>query len=171
MKYIDAAYDENTFSKRWGLLLSMPLGLLAGISMSLDQITLMIFLSLIIAVLVTGKLDILPFQILAAIATLIPLAYFQFSLPFSFQEWKLIAVITIGAAIDEVGNDLADARLLRPVSNVFFLYRGYLKMVIVLIAILKVLPPIYAIAFLAFDFGYLLFTRASIHRQSIQSCG
>jgi hypothetical protein len=165
VKYVDAAYDDNTFSKRYTVLLSIFLGILAGVSMIWDQPTLIIFVSLIIGVAITRKLDILPFRILATIAILLPLAYYRLSFPLSGGRWLLLVILSVGAIIDEIGNDLADAKILKRSTRTFFLYRGYLKIVIILIALLHYLPGKYAIAFLSFDFGYLLLTRLSERRQ------
>jgi hypothetical protein len=168
VKYIDAAYDDNTFSKRPTLLFSVLLGSLSGFAMIYDEPTFIIFLSLIIGVSITGKLDILPFRVLVAIALALPLCYYRLSVPFLGSRMYLIILLSIGAAIDEIGNDLADAKVLRRLIGTFFLYRGYLKVLIIGIAILRFLPPKYGIVFLSFDCGYLLLTRLSARRQLIQ---
>jgi hypothetical protein len=166
VKYVDAAYDDHTFSRRYTIPLGMALGTMAGLMMIWDHVTLIIFLSLIIGVAVTRKLDILPFQVLAGIAVLLPVCYFHASLPFSGTDWKLILLISFGATIDEIGNDLADAKVLKKIIGTFFLYRGYLKVFIALIAFIKYLPLMYVVAFLSFDLGYLLFVRLSARRQA-----
>lgn len=168
VKYVDAAYDDNTFSKRPTLFFSVLLGALAGFTMIYDEPTFIIFLSLIIGVSITGKLDILPFRILVALALALPLCYYRLSVPFFGSRVYLLLLLSIGAAIDELGNDLADAKVLRRFIGIFFLYRGYLKVLIAGIAILQFLPWKYLIAFLSFDCGYLLLTRLSERRQLIQ---
>jgi hypothetical protein len=168
VKYVDAAFDDNTFSKRYTILFSIFLGSLAGSLMIVDQPTFIIFLSLIIGVALTGKLDILPFRILAVIATLLPFGYYGSSLSLSGKQWQLIVLLSIGAIIDEIGNDLADAKILKRSIRAFFLNRGYLKILIILIALLNYLPAKYTIAFLSFDLGYLLLTRLSARRQASQ---
>ncbi|OLE51395.1 MAG: hypothetical protein AUG51_23130 [Acidobacteria bacterium 13_1_20CM_3_53_8] len=164
VKYVDAAYDENTFSRRYALYLAILLGFIAGMTMIWDQPTLIIFLSLIIGVTVTGKLDIIPFQVLTAIAVLMPSCYYRASIPLSWNNGYLIMLLSFGAAIDEIGNDLADASVLKNKLRVFFLYRGYLKVVIGIIAVLHYLHWSYAVAFMSFDIGYLLVTRLSERR-------
>jgi hypothetical protein len=133
-----------------------------------DRQTLIIFLSLIIGVTITGKLDILPFRILVVIAILILFCLNSHSLYFSGGDCALILLISVGAAIDEIGNDLADAKILKRLIGVFFLYRGYLKILISLIALFHYLPIIYTTAFLTFDLGYLLIARLSAQRQAKQ---
>lgn len=164
VKYVDAAHDEHTFRTKYTLPISIALGILAGVTMISDQQTLIIFLSLIIGVAITFKLDILPFRILAIIATLLPLCYYGGKLPLSARDWGLVLVLSVSAAIDEIGNDLADAKILKRLIRVFFLYRGYLKILIIIIVFVHYLPSLYAIAFLSFDFGYLLLTRLSARR-------
>jgi hypothetical protein len=164
VKYIDAAHDDNTFSKKHSIPLAIALGTLAGGVMVWDQPTLIIFVSLILGVAITGKLDILPFQLLTAIAVLIPICYYSGSLPLGSGGWRLVLLISFGAAIDEFGNDLADAGFFRHVLRVFFLYRGYLKVLIGGIALLNYLRLSYVLAFLSFDLGYLLITRLSERR-------
>lgn len=164
VKYVDAAYDENTFNRRYALYLAILLGFIAGMTMIWDQPTLIIFLSLIIGVTVTGKLDILPFQVLIAIAILLPSCYYRASIPLSWNNGYLIMLLSFGAAIDEIGNDLADARVLKNKLRIFFLYRGYLKVVIGIIAVLHYLHWPYAVAFMSFDIGYFLLTRLSEQR-------
>lgn len=164
VKYVDAAHDDKTFSTRYSLPLAILLGLLAGVAMIWDQPTLIIFLSLIVGVTITGKLDILPFQILTAIAVLLPICYYGTSLPLASSDWHLVLLISFGATIDEIGNDLADARILKHKLRVFFLYRGYLKLLIGIVAVLHYLRFPYVLAFLSFDVGYLLLTRLSERR-------
>ncbi len=164
VKYVDAAYDDDTFSRRWASYLAILLGLVTGTAMIWDQPTFIIFLSLIIGVTITGKLDIVPFRILVGVAILLPSCYYGFAPPLARGDWKLVLMLSIGAAIDEIGNDLADANILKRKLRLFFLYRGYLKALIGLIAIFHYLRLPYAIAFLSFDMGYLLVTRASEKR-------
>ena len=164
MKYVDAAYDDGTFSKRLAWCLAILLGLVTGMVMILDQPTLIIFLSLIVGVAITGKLDIGPFRVLVIVAVLLPAFYYGFAPPLTNYDWKLVLLLSLGAAIDEVGNDLADANLLRRKLRMFFLYRGYLKVLIGVIAIFHYLQVPYVIAFMSFDIGYLLLTRISDRR-------
>src|SRR5205823_4886591 len=103
VKYVDAAYDDGTFSKRYTFLLAILLGVLAGVAMIVDFPTFIMFLSLIIGVAITGKLDILPFRILTVIAVSLALYYHNYSLPFSASNWTLLLLLSVGAAIDEIG--------------------------------------------------------------------
>lgn len=164
VKYVDAAYDDDTFSKRCASCLAIFLGLIAGIAMIWDQPTLIIFLSLIVGVTITGKLDIRPFQILVVIAVLLPGCYYGTAVPIAGSDWHLVLMLSLGAAIDEIGNDLADAKILKHILRLFFLYRGYLKLLIGLIVVVHYLRLPYALAFMSFDIGYLLLTRASERR-------
>jgi len=164
VKYVDAAHDDKTFSTKYSLPLAILLGLLAGAAMIWDQPTLIIFLSLIVGVTITGKLDILPFQILTAIAVLLPIFYYGTSFPLTPNDWHLVLLISFGATIDEIGNDLADANILKRKLRVFFLYRGYLKLLIGTVAVLHYLNYPYVLAFLSFDVGYLMLTRLSERR-------
>lgn len=166
VKYVDAAYDEHTFRTKYTLPIGIALGTLAGLTMIVDQPSLIIFLSLIIGVAVTYKLDILPFRVLAVVATMLPFFYFRGKLPLSSSDWGLILFLSASAAIDEIGNDLADAKVLKRLTRLFFLYRGYLKVLIVVIVFLRYLPTVYVIAFLGFDLGYLLLGRLSARRSA-----
>lgn len=165
VKYIDAAYDDGTFSKRCTFLVAIQLGIGAGITMIFAKPSLIIFLSVIIGVIFTGKLDIGPFRIMTLVALLLPYIYNNASLPLTYNEWALVFCMSAAAAIDEIGNDLADNNTLHGTIAVFFLYRSSLKIFLVLTAVLNYLPIMYSIAFFCFDLGYLLVTLESERRQ------
>jgi hypothetical protein len=67
LKYIDDAFDEDTFSKKKALALA-PLVVLVWVSLSLyDSISATILFSILLAVLLSGKIDNLIFKVCAIV--------------------------------------------------------------------------------------------------------
>ena len=120
VKYIDAAYDDGTFSTGFTVPLALLLGVLAGTCMIWDHDLLLISLSILAGVFVTGKLDILPFRLLALTCLTTTLIYFGGHLPLKGSDWPILLCLASGATLDEIGNDLADAGVLRGRLAFFF---------------------------------------------------
>jgi hypothetical protein len=167
VKYIDAAYDDGVFSTAFTVPLALLLGLLAGTCMIWDHDLLLISLSILVGVLVTGKLDVLPFRLLALVCLTTTLTYFAGKLPLHGSDWPILLCFASGAALDEIGNDLADAGVLRGRLAFFFLNRGFLKVLVAIIVTVQYLSASFLLLFLAFDFGYFLFTFLSQRRSKL----
>jgi hypothetical protein len=164
VKYIDASYDDNVFSRRSALILSPFVGALLGLIMAANHSLLVLSLSIIIGVFVTGKLDILPFRLLVSIALGICAVTFHGNLLATQSDWYVFVLFTVGAVSDELGNDLADAMVLKGVANFFFMNRGSLKFLALVLVAFKYLPMDAVLAFLAFDLGYLIISKLSLVR-------
>jgi len=68
IKFIDAAYDDNTFSRNFALPLAIVVGLLLGASMIVEHTLFIIASSVMLGVFLTGKLDNIPFRVLVFIS-------------------------------------------------------------------------------------------------------
>jgi len=102
LKYIDDAFDEKIFSKRYALILAPLLALLWAYTMYVDQISATILLAILVGVFLRGKIDNRAHFIgLAVIIGIIALV------GISLLFLPLI-IIAAAAFLDEVGNDVID---------------------------------------------------------------
>ena len=164
VKYIDASYDDNVFSRRLASILSPFVGVLLGVIMASNHPLLVLSVSIIAGVFITGKLDILPFRLLVAVALLLCAISNQGKLLATQSDWYVLFAFTFGAVLDEIGNDLADANALKGVANFFFTNRGCLKFAALSFIAFRFLPFVPVLAFLGFDLGYLIVSRISLLR-------
>ena len=142
-------------------------GLLFGLLMTVSEYDLALLVSIIIGVLVSGKVNRLQYSIGFI---LIFLVIAILGLPFvnSWLEWAaLVAMMFLAAVLDEKGNDWADHDK-SPRAYKFFQFRFTMKVTVVLLVVLwpSLLPT--AVGLWIFDTGYELmgwFTRR-IHNRS-----
>jgi hypothetical protein len=170
IKYIDAAFDEKLFSRKKALLLAPLVGILWAYLMYFSAASATILLSIVVAVLITGKVDNVAH--LAGLATIVAVilisGYFEFI-------WSALIVITFTGVLDELGNDYVDKKnllfrggLQQKFIHYFFKYRSGMKLSVLLFAIIGFYSFIYFIAFLAFDVAYLLVDRYSNYLKHTQ---
>jgi hypothetical protein len=112
LKYIDDAFDEEIFSKKIAVLIAPILVTIAGILAIKDIAAEIILFSILLSVLICGKVDNWTFK-LSAVAFLVLVS----SLSLSFGGygifmclWLPLAIITATGVVDEKGNDYADKR-------------------------------------------------------------
>jgi len=149
LKYIDDAFDEDTFSKKKAIVIA-PIIVLIWICLSVfDLVSATILFSILFAVLLTGKIDNLIFKI-CSIALILILFLTQM---LSLLWIPLVILILMGVA-DEKGNDYVDNHATLKLVEFFFSYRFCMKMGVLSLCILSLLPCLYLLAFLAFDGAY-----------------
>lgn len=154
MKYIDDAFDEKIFSKKFALVLAPLLGALWVYTMVMDQFSATILLSILLGVALRGKIDNHAHIIgTAVIIAVIPLSGIDFMLlPLLF--------LTAAAFLDELGNDVVDyipsdnPTLLRRTVDYMFHQRWLTKIGILFVVLLGLFPMYFFLAILLFDIAY-----------------
>ena len=158
LKYIDDAFDEKIFNKKFALLLAPILGLLWAYTMFIDQFSATILLAIIIGVFCRGKIDNLGHYIgLAIIIGIIAL------LGINFLFLPLV-IFAIAAFLDEVGNDIIDynkgnideSKFSQKLFVYFFDQRWATKIAVLYVILIGVFPLFFFLALLLFDGAYLL---------------
>ena len=148
LKYIDEAFDEEAFDKRWAAALATVLVVLwIGLSI-LDAPSGTILLSILLGVLITGKIDNTVFGASTA-AIFSAFLFFQKIVPLI-----PIAMLTASGVLDEKGNDYVDAHGSNRFLRFFFLHRFTMKIGMLLLCLAGFFPLIYLAAFLFFDIAY-----------------
>ena len=168
IKYIDSAYDEKTFSKKIALFVAPVLGILWAYTMLINPVAATILLAVICGVLFKGKIDNLAhFAGLGVICAIIFIAGVQLLIiPLIF--------LSCAALLDEVGNDLVDKKkekmnLNKKISKFivsFFDQRWTLKVAILTLCIIGVIPFVFFLAMLLFDYSYIGVRLYSEYRQN-----
>src|SRR6056297_1207714 len=119
IKFIDAAYDEKTFSKKLALLLAPFLGGLWAYTMFINPFSATILLSILLGVILKGKIDNIAH--FSGVIIIIPVILIL------GIELLIIPLIFLAAAalLDELGNDCVgdsyDKVKNNPISR-FFVY-------------------------------------------------
>lgn len=152
IKYIDQAYDENFFNKRFAILTAIGCGLLMGFLIATDPTSAIIFAAILFGVGLSRKIDSPAFYVGASLV-IVSLLYLLF-LAQTNLSWIPLVVLGFSALIDELGNDLADTRRVRGALHFFFSYRFSMKVAIVALVWFGYLHWYYLAAFLAFDLAY-----------------
>lgn len=158
IKYIDAAYDEKTVSKKAALVIVPFLGILWAYTMLINQYSATILLAILLGVLLKKKIDnyafLLGFFIILVII-----------IPFGIELMLLPLIFLISAAVlDELGNDIIDdnkkSRISKKFSFQFALYffgRRYLmKVGLLYLVLLTIYPWYYLLALIFFDEAYII---------------
>lgn len=149
LKYIDDVFDEELFNKSVAMLLAPILVLLwAGVSIY-DSFSATILFAILLAVLISGKVDNLIFRI-SSIALIFSL-FLTKTLDLSLIP--LFSLTLLGVA-DELGNDYVDKQKTHEVCEFLFSHRCCMKVGVLGLCCLFLLPWLYLIAFLAFDSTY-----------------
>jgi len=151
LKYIDDAFDEDTFSKKKAIAIA-PIIALIWIALALyDPISATILFSILLAVLLSEKIDNLIFGVCAFIV-LSALLLTQMSAVL----WIPLFILTLAGINDENGNDYVDKHESYKLVELFFSYRFCMKASMLILCILSIFPWLYLVAFLAFDGAYEL---------------
>lgn len=157
IKFIDAAYDEHAFSKRFALLAAPLLGILWAYTMYIDAASATILCAILAGVLLKGKID--------NWAHLAGLGMIGGVLLVSGVKLLILPLMILAAAalIDEIGNDAIDKRRRRLQQKgaagtallLFFDHRWTLKVAILSLAAISMIPLLFFFAMLCFDYAYL----------------
>lgn len=154
LKYIDQVYDvgvHGLFRRHIAYGLTLCCGLLMGFLVAVDAYSSMIFLSIVIAVAVSRKIDNPAFLGGAMLVFLIPL----FTHNGGFQ-WVGFTLLLFSGILDEFLNDFADQHKEGTLVYRLLYYRPAFKVMIVGLAVAGILAPVYLLAFLLFDAAYSL---------------
>ena len=148
LKFIDMAFDEDVFDKRFAMVLT-PILVVLWIWVSIvDKVSAVILFSILLGVLLTGKIDNFIFKI----STIALIVFFDlrglgpYLIPLVF--------LTLMGIVDEKGNDFVDNNSANKVVEFFFLHRISMKFGIMLLCAAAYFSPIYLVAFLCFDIAY-----------------
>ena len=149
VKYIDDAFDEAKFSKKKAIAIA-PIIALIWIAISLyDPISATILFSILLAVLLSGKID----NLIFGVCTFTVLSAL-FLTQMSAILWIPLGFLTLMGLIDEKGNDYVDSHATSKLVALFFSYRFCMKIAMLSLCIFSLLPWLYLFAFLAFDASY-----------------
>ena len=155
LKYVDAAFDDKTMSIRNAVMISPLIGALWIFTMIVDEPSGALLSSIILGVLLRGKIDNIAHSIGLFIIVFVALLV---GLKVNFL---LLLFLTTCAYIDEVGNDIVDR--LRKNKNFryvllryFFGKRWLLKVGVLYLALVQVSPLYPLVALILFDEAYLL---------------
>jgi hypothetical protein len=149
LKYIDDAFDEETFSKRIATLMA-PILVILWISLSIfDSFSATVLFAILFAVLLSGKVDNLTFKL----STIALIAVLFLTMMSRFSYGPLIVLTVMGVA-DEKGNDYVDTHETYGTGEFFFAHRCSMKVGTLGLCLASALPWLYLIAFLAFDTAY-----------------
>ena len=170
IKFIDATYDDKVFSKKMALGIAPFLGVLWAYTMLIDPVAATILLAVLLGVLLKGKID-----NLAHLAGLLIIFAIIFLAGVQLMIVPLI-VLSVSALLDEVGNDFVDAR--KKGLNMsrfshkfvvsFFDQRWVLKVVILVLSLAGILPLLFFLAMILFDYAYIGVREYSKIRQGIR---
>ena len=170
IKYMDAAFDDKTVSKKFAIIVAPLLAFLGAYAMFIDAVSATILLAVLLGVLFTGKIDNIAH--ILGFVVILPIIYF------AGIEFLLIplGVLVLGGIIDEIGNDFVDKRRHKFVNGklaskllvYFFEHRWTLKVVILGFVLLGMFPFYFFIAMFLFDYAYLTVGLYSDIKQGIR---
>lgn len=161
VKFIDDAFDENTFPQAIAFTLSPLTAIFWAYIMILHPASAMLLTAIIIGVIIKGKIDNLAF--IVAVLCVYTAYFFMDPVAFSFVLLLPIPLIliTIAGIFDEIGNDWVDSKNVyhsyKPFGkyiHLFFEFRFVMKIVVLTFALLGFFPILFFFAFLAWDVGY-----------------
>lgn len=159
IKYGDQVFDLNIGSKRRAVLLSVPVGVLMGALIFLDEGSATIFIGLLLALLVASKYDNLAFRLGFVVAGSITILAVLNGNPFHGVGAMLVM---LAAFADEALSDRGD-RMPDNLLSKFLKERPILKAAVLVLCIFSILPTyLYFIAFLGFDTGYSFVEQISL---------
>jgi hypothetical protein len=166
IKYIDAAFDEKTFSKKIALALAPFLGILWAYTMMINPFSATILLSIVLGVILKGKID----NIAHLLGTIIIIsAVLIFGINFMIEP---LIFLVAAAVLDEIGNDHISDKLQKIPQNkinilikYFFDQRWVLKSAILFLSVIGIIPIYYFIAMILFDYAYIAIQFFSDYKQ------
>lgn len=145
-KFVDEAFDENAFSRKFAFLIAAILVVIwTGISIY-DASAATVLFAILAGVLLSGKVDNTAFK-MGTIA-LLPLLFLSgvALLPF--------LTLTLAGVVDEKGNNYVDSRKTNRAVKFFFLHRFSMKLAVFAVCYASYLHWLYLFTFLAFDIAY-----------------
>lgn len=156
IKYIDDAFDEETFSKKLAYISAPLLGLLWSYTMLIDAVAATILLAIVLGVFFKGKIDNLAHLAgMGIIFLVVILAGIELLFP-------ILLLFAAAALTDELGNDYIDQKKKMWKQNKlnqfiigFFSHRWTLKVAILFVSVLGIIPGYFFIAMICFDYAYL----------------
>ena len=159
IKYGDQVFDLNIGSKRKAILLSVPIGLLMGALIFLDEGSATIFIGLLLALLIASKYDNIAFKLGFVVAGSIAVLSVLNGNPFHLVG---ALAVMIAAFADEVLSDRGD-RMDEGKTALLLKERPVLKAAVLVLCLVGALPTLlYFIAFLGFDTGYSFVEQISL---------
>jgi len=167
IKYVDAAYDEKTFSKKFALIAAPILGILWAFTMVINHVAATILLAVVLAVVIKGKIDNLAH--LSGVLVIVPVIFLA-----GIQlMWIPLAFLAAAALVDEIGNDYIDKKKKSfddknkffSFVKYFFDHRWMMKVAILSLVFMGLIPFYFFFAMLLFDYAYLGVRRASDIKQ------
>ena len=156
IKFIDAAYDEKTFSKKLALLLAPFLGGLWAYTMFISPFSATILLSILLGVILKGKIDNIAH--FSGVIIIIPIILIL------GIELLIIPLLFLAAAalLDELGNDCVEDSYDKITRNplarffvYFFDHRWLLKIAVLFLSVIGMIPIHFFFAMIFFDYSYL----------------
>ncbi len=163
IKYVDAAFDEKVFKKKWATIIAPIIGLLWAFTMILHPMAATILLAVILGVIVKGKID-----NIAHIIGLISIFIFYLILYILFDGIVIyfIPLFFLAAAgvLDEIGNDVisynnefsSNHSFGYQFFKYFFGRRHFMKVALIYLFIAGGFPLYFFVAFLFFDEAYMM---------------
>jgi hypothetical protein len=171
IKYIDSAYDNNTFNKKIAIFIAPFLGGLWAFAMIITTWSGIILLAVLLGVFIKGKID--------NRAHIIGFLIIFFLLLFFGKIPPMVPLIFLSAAavLDEVGHDIIGYKLkyfqdyhFRHQFSLYFFGRRYLmKVAIIFLVLIGLFPLESFLAFLFFDEAYIIFSLYSKSREKIKA--
>jgi hypothetical protein len=159
IKYGDQVFDLNIGSKRKAILLSVPIGLLMGALIFLDEGSATIFIGLLLALLIASKYDNLAFKLGFLVAGSIAVLAVLNGNPFHLIG---ALAVMVAAFVDEVLSDRGD-RMGGGMLAMLLKERPVLKVAVLILCLVGALPTLlYFVAFLGFDTGYSFVEQISL---------
>lgn len=157
IKYIDSAYDDKAFNKKLALIIAPILGLLWSYTMIINPIAATILLSIVLGVVLKGKID--NYAHLIGVAIIVPIIFF------AGVELMILPLVFLSAVaiLDEVGNDyigstkrkIGKYKVFNNFITYFFDHRWLLKIAILFLVILNMMPFYFFVSMIFFDYAYL----------------
>lgn len=163
IKYVDAAFDENIFNKKSAVIVAPLLGILWAFTMILHPMSATILLSVILGVLIKGKIDNIAHGI-----GLISIIFFYVLLWYLFDGIVIyfVPLVFLAAAgvLDEIGNDVisynSDFSNNHSFGFQFFKYffgrRHFMKVALIYLFLVGGFPLYFFVSFLFFDEAYMM---------------
>jgi len=157
IKYIDDAFDTKVFNKKIALVIAILLSVLGAYTMLINPISATICFAILCGVLIKGKVDNYAF-----ISALILVMALVFIAGVQFLILPLI-LLSAAAVLDEVGNDYIDKKREKLDENkfvhkfaiYFFGQRWIMKVVLLFLAIFAIVPAVFFVAMICFDYAYI----------------
>ncbi|MFH0818216.1 MAG: hypothetical protein V1909_06325 [Candidatus Micrarchaeota archaeon] len=153
IKYIDAAYDEEAFSRKNAVLAAICCGVFMGYWIANDASAAVFLLAICLGVAITKKIDNPAFILGILLALFVP-AILKSTLILS---WLPLAALVIACVVDEEGNDMVKKIPFKGI-RMFFHYRLSMEVMMAVLTFFGFFAWPYFLAFASFDLGYQMVT-------------